>query len=319
MHDGDALNHDSMDDDALDAMRRVLSDGQAPGPPPLEAIAAKAQALRRRRRSGLAAAGSAAAGVAITAALLAAPGHPATTHLGSGPVHVNLADFSVDSNADGTVRLDLSAKRALDAPQLAGVLAQAGVPAVVRVGAFCGVTISPSGLHQAIVNIVAVGSGSASSRVTPQRKAGGFLIRPSAIPKNAEVSIDYSADRVTVGLVAANRPLTCVVSRAVKCAEFPAGAAAATTLPEAATTLPEAAATTLPEAAATTLAEAATTLPAPATTLAPATTMPATTGAAPIGGPPPGATTAVGPGALTWTCEAQVLQPAAYAATTTST
>ena len=138
MYDGDEVNHDDMDDDALDAMRRALSDLHAPGPPPLEAIAAKAQALRRRRRSGLAAAGSAAVAVAITAALLAATGHPATTHLGTGPVHVNLADFSVDSNSNGTVRLDLRAKQALDAPRLASVLAQAGVPAVVRVGAFCG-------------------------------------------------------------------------------------------------------------------------------------------------------------------------------------
>ena len=281
MHDGDELNHDDMDEAALEALRRALSDLRAPGPPPLEAIAAKARAHRRRRRSGLVAAGAGAAAVVITAALLATSGSPATSHLGSGPVHVNLADFSVDSSADGTVRVDLRAKQAPDARQLASVLAQAGVRAVVRVGAFCGATISPSGLHQAIVNVVASGSSSASSQVTPKREGGAFWIRPSAIPKNAEVSIGYSPGQVTVGLVAANRPLTCVVNTAVKCAVGPAAGAAATTLPAAA-------------------AGAATTL-------------------TPVGGPYSRSITAAGPvGVATW-CEVQVLAPSAYAATTTST
>ncbi len=331
MHD-DELNHDNMDDDALEAMRQALSDVPAPGAPPLEAIAAKAQAVRRRRRSSLAAAGSAATAVAITVALLVAPGHPAPTHLGAGPVHVNLAGFSVDSNADGTVRLELSAKQALDAPQLTGVLARAGVPAVVRVGAFCGATISPAGLHQAIVNVVARNPSSPSSQAT-RRQGGRFLIRPSAIPKNAELSIGYSADQVTVGLVPSNRPLTCVVNRAVRCAVGVAVGPAASalpastgTLPPAASTLPGAAASTLP-APATTLTPAAT---APAAT-APAATGPAATGPAAtapaatgpggtnfvtVGSPPPGLITPNGHKVLTWWCEAQVLQPAA---TTTST
>jgi hypothetical protein len=329
MHDGDELNHDDLDDDALDAVRRAFSDLHAPGPPPLEAIAAKAQALRRRRRrrrSGLAAAVSAAAAVAITAAVLAAPGHPATTHLGSGPVHVNLADFSVDSNADGTVRLDLRAKQAPDAPQLASVLAQAGVPAVVRVGAFCGATISPSGLHQAIINVVAINhvadsSSSAGLQVPAKGGGGGFLIRPSAIPKNAELSIGYSSGQVTLGLVAANRPLTCVVDRAVKCAELPAAGAAGTTLPARTGTIPPAA-STLPVAAATTLPAAATTLPVAAGTVAPAATTttspPAATTLVPVGSPAHRPTPAAGRGGVFW-CEVQVLAPPAYAATTTST
>ncbi len=347
MHDDDEMNQDETGEGALEALRRVLSDLRQPGPPPLEAIAARARALRRRRRSRWAAAGSAAAAVAITAAVLAAPAHPATTHLGSGPVHVNLADFSVDSTADGRVELELTAKHAPDAPQLARVLAQAGVRAVVRVGAFCGDTIPPSGLHLAIVNVVASGSSSDSSQVTPQRAGGGFWIRPSAIPKNAEVSIGYSPGQVTVGLVAANRPLTCVVSTAVKCAVGSAAGAAATTLPAAATTLP-AAATTLPAAAATlpaaattlpaaattlpaaaaTLPAAATTLPAAAATLpaaAAATTTPATTTpdaattVAPIGGNSSRSITAVSPGDVATWCEVQALAPSAYSATTTST
>ncbi len=342
MHDGDELNHDNMDDGALDALRRALSDVHTPGPPPLEAIAAKARAVRRRRRSGVAAVGSAAAVVAITAAVLAAPGHSATTHLGSGPVHVNLADFSVDSNADGTVRLDLSARQALDAPQLAGVLAQAGVPAVVRVGAFCGAAISPSGLRQAVVNVVARNSSAAGAQVAPQREGGRFLIRPSAIPKNAEISIGYSPDQVTVGLVAANRPLTCVVDRAVKCAELPTAGAGATTLPAPADTAPAdtapagtapagtapagtAPAGTAPAGTAPAGTAPAGTAPAgtaPAGTApagtAPAGTAPAGTASAPPGNPSPGATKAVGAGGLTWSCVAQVLQPSAYAATTTT-
>ena len=319
MHDGDEMNHDDMDEAALEALRRALSDLRAPGPPPLEAIAAKARAHRRRRRSGLVAAGSGAAAVVITAAVLAASGGPSSNHLGSGPVHVNLADFSVESGADGTVRVDLRAKQAPDAPQLASVLAEAGVRAVVRVGAFCGATISPAELHQAIVNVVANGRSSVSPQVTSTRDGGAFWIRPSAIPKDAEVSIGYSPSQVTVGLVAVDRPLTCVVNTAVKCAAATTlPAAAATTLPAAAaTTLPAAAATTLPAAAATTLpAAAATTLPAAAATTLPAaaaTTLP------PTGGASSRSITAAGPGVVATWCEVQALAPAARAATTTST
>lgn len=306
MRDGDELNHDGMDDDVLDALRRELSSARSAGPPPLDAIAAKARGHRRRRRSGLAGAGTAATAVAVAVALLATPGHPGTTNGGPGPVHVNLANFSVDGNADGTVRLSLSAKHAPDAPELASVLAQAGVPAVVRVGAFCGVTILPSGLDKAVTDVQGR-SGSGVSQVAAKPGGGAFLISPSAIPKNAELSIGYSAGKVTVGLVAVDRPMTCVVSTAVKCAEIPSGGAAATTLPASTGTLPSAA-TTLPPAATTTLpSAAATTVSTPAAS---------TTTLVPVGSSVP--TVAVAPQGRTSWCEVEVLPLSAYAATTTS-
>ena len=87
-----------------------------------------ASAKKRRSRRVLAAAGAACAAIGI-ALVLAVPGSQAR------PVHVHLAAWSVDTNPDGTVTFKL--RNTSQPARLQRVLAQAGVPAMVRRGEIC--------------------------------------------------------------------------------------------------------------------------------------------------------------------------------------
>jgi hypothetical protein len=87
-----------------------------------------ASAKKRRSRRVLAAAGAACAAIGIALAL-AVPGSQART------VHVHLAAWSVDTNPSGTVTFKL--RNISQASRLQHVLAQAGVPAMVRRGEIC--------------------------------------------------------------------------------------------------------------------------------------------------------------------------------------
>lgn len=114
-----------------------------PPRPPVTAVFARA----RRRRIGrrVATAGLAVTGAGlVTAAALHIPGQQAPVPQASGPpqasagtgVHVRLAaSWSVDTNADGTVRFRL--RDTSDPSRLQKALRQAGVPAVVRFGEIC--------------------------------------------------------------------------------------------------------------------------------------------------------------------------------------
>ena len=142
MHDDD-LNENHV----FDVIRDRLSKLTVAKPPPVEAIVARGRA--RRRRSGLAGMGLAAVGLAIALPVIITSINPAApavaTHprLGGGPVHVNLAAYSVDSNANGTVTVALAAKQSFNPSELRQVLAQAGIAAVVNVGAFAKRRTSP--------------------------------------------------------------------------------------------------------------------------------------------------------------------------------
>ncbi len=136
------------DDEELGALRDELSRTPAGEAPPLEAIVARGRAKRRRRRSGLAGTGVAAA--AVLAILFASVGGPAKMPSGH-KVHVNLAAYSVDSNANGTVTVTMAAKQTFDPKALREALAAAGVLAVVRVGKFCRTSDQPPGFSQVVV------------------------------------------------------------------------------------------------------------------------------------------------------------------------
>ena len=112
MHDDDMSDDDMngrgvTENELFGALRNGLSKLRVPQPPPLETIVARGRA--RRRRSGLAGMGLAAVGLAIALPVVIStvrtPASPVASHLrlGSGPVHVNLAAYSVDSNPNGTV------------------------------------------------------------------------------------------------------------------------------------------------------------------------------------------------------------------------
>jgi hypothetical protein len=87
-----------------------------------------ARATRRRRRRVLAAAGTACAALGLTVAL-AVPGGQAAA------VHVHLAAWSVDTHPNGTVTFKL--RNTSQPARLQHVLAEAGVPAMVRWGEIC--------------------------------------------------------------------------------------------------------------------------------------------------------------------------------------
>jgi hypothetical protein len=145
---------------------------------PSETVLARGDRRRLRRGlTGLAATGGA---LAIALALvLPSGGHPGRTAPapqaagtrpgGSQPalVHVNLAAWSVNQNADGLVLLQIHELK--DAAALQHALASAGVPAVVKFGQSCSAS-----QNRSAGGIVIAG---------PK----GFEIRPSSIPRGWEM------------------------------------------------------------------------------------------------------------------------------------
>jgi hypothetical protein len=87
-----------------------------------------ASARKRRSRRVLAAAGAACAAIGIALALAVPAGQ-------ARPVHVHLAAWSVDTNPNGTVTFRL--RNTSQPARLQHVLAEAGVPALVRRGEIC--------------------------------------------------------------------------------------------------------------------------------------------------------------------------------------
>jgi hypothetical protein len=296
-------DHHVNDDDVLGALRDGLSKLPVTQPPPLEAIVARGRA--RRRRSGLAGMGLAAAGLAIALpVILTSVNRPGgrvapSVRLGSGPVHVNLAAFSVDSNPNGTVSVKLARGQSFDPRELRQILAKAGVAAVVNYGAFCATPVQPAGFEQVVLNAAPgnryskPGTGSSPRSLTPG-EVTAMVIRPAAMPKRAELSIGYFPDHVAVTLVRVGGPLSCMAADPPACnipsagqarAATPPSPSGVTTAPAASTTLPSAstsvpsssvtyttgtsAATVVPGSGA---AQAATTMPAASTTLPPSAT-----------------------------------------------
>ena len=88
-----------------------------------------ATAHKRRRRRVLAAAAAACAAIGIAVALTLPSGSQAR------PVHVHLTAWSVDTHPDGTVTFKLH--NTSQPARLQHVLAQAGIPAMVRQGEIC--------------------------------------------------------------------------------------------------------------------------------------------------------------------------------------
>jgi hypothetical protein len=123
------MNEDSALTALTDHLREVRDSlGEVHMRVPASAIFAGA---RKRRRRGLAAAGTACAAVAAAVALTLtlAPGSQ------TRQVHVHLAAWSVDTNPNGTVAFEL--RNASQPARLQHVLAEAGVPAMVRWGEIC--------------------------------------------------------------------------------------------------------------------------------------------------------------------------------------
>jgi hypothetical protein len=200
MHDNDEMN-----DDALYAVRDSLAGMPTPVPPPLEAIVARGRARRRRSRR-LVAAGIAAAvvlAVAIGLSALAgkanAPKGPLATvlKLGTGPVHVELTAYSVNSNPNGTVTVTLTLGQTIDPSTLREILAQAGVPALFSIGFVYETPSQPPA------------PASGHRVISPSIEDGKIVlvITPSALPPGTELSIGYFPNHVAFRLVTIGAPM----------------------------------------------------------------------------------------------------------------
>jgi hypothetical protein len=183
---------------------------------PVEAIVSRGRSRVRRRNSGLAVAGVAAsAAIALpllSGSLLAgSTGHtgpPASTVAQPGNVHVHLADYSVDSNSDGTVTVTLPKEELGDPAGLRAALTRAGVPAQVRVGEWCHDATGGNQVTQALTDRP---SGDGKSRV--------IVITPSAIPSGYQLDFGIVANparpgthRIAIDLDRIGGPLVCASS-----------------------------------------------------------------------------------------------------------
>ena len=157
----------------------------------------------RRALIGVAAA-SAAAVVAIgAAAAIGTSGAPGRVE--ASPVHVHLADFTVDTNPGGTVTVTLSDVQILDPNALRQALAQAGVPAMVTPGSFCYNPVSDRTALLQAITFNQPGPGEASD----------VVITPSKLPAGSTLAIGYfqpfadEPGKPYFDLLIAGEPVTC--------------------------------------------------------------------------------------------------------------
>jgi hypothetical protein len=192
------------------------------------------RAARQRRPSGRAVAamrrpavraGALAAGVAVAAACVTFGGlsigrTAAPPPTGGGGVHIRTAAFTVDTSADGTVRVTWDKGKYIqntqDMASLQRALRRAGFPVLIRQGVFC------QGPHDS-GQLGEGGTGPGVGKVmTGHDAAGGkviFTFTPSAMPAGEELFIGYLSPAqiaITHGrpgsierLVPEGVPLTC--------------------------------------------------------------------------------------------------------------
>lgn len=144
-------------------------------------------ARHRRRPLALSAVAAAAAGLAASVLMLTGS-WPASGHT-PGAVHVNLAAWSVNTNPDGTVTFKV--KKMSDPTRLEHVLAEAGVPAIVRFGENCraqGHTLPVQGV---VSGPTYVGGTAGRPQFVDGRPypAWAYTITPSAMPSGARFMI----------------------------------------------------------------------------------------------------------------------------------
>lgn len=194
-----------MNDPTLTVIRDHLVEaqhalGDMPAGVPASEIFARVSKRRLRRAIAAVAAACVVIGLALALAL------PSGTR--PGPVHVHLAAWSVDTNPDGTVIFRL---RSVSHPaQLQRVLAEAGVPAMVRSGEIClaqgrhvllptrGIVTFLNGRLTPLGSVFLLG-GNGSGPNKPLNWA--WTIAPAKIPRNAHFVISS----IPGGHVPANR------------------------------------------------------------------------------------------------------------------
>ena len=160
---------------------------------PVERIETEGRARRRRRRAVVSATGV----VAVTGLALGVPAlsHPSTAppgarlSTGAGSVHIHTAAFTLDSQADGTLRVSWDKQRYFqDHAGLERALRAAGFPVLVKDGVFCKGPqddgyLSPSGSGHGVERVMH-GDRQSNGRVD-------LVFDPSAMPAGKQLFIGY--------------------------------------------------------------------------------------------------------------------------------
>jgi hypothetical protein len=157
-----------------------------------DAIAARA----RRRRLGRGLSGAGAAGVALGVGLAVAL---SGGQQGVRPVHVNLDAWSVNTTSSGQVNVTIRDLR--DPALLRQTLADAGVPAIVTSGEFCGTGKSLPDAKQVL------------TRAGRDAEGTIFAINPAAMPPGSELTLGTTSDgpaiAVAWSLISKSGHVTC--------------------------------------------------------------------------------------------------------------
>jgi hypothetical protein len=195
------VNDEETTHQVLTAVRSAVPDARMRTP--VEQIGGTARSRRRRRGlAGLTGAGL--AGVAALTMALSAGGIGTAGNGEARPGNAQLAAWTVQNGPDGTVNVTLHQTR--DAQGLQRVLAEHGVPAIVRFGEVCqpeGKTLPASELSQVLG---LSGSGLAVGGSDPVV----FRISPAKMPSGSKLSLDVLPNRVdTAALVPAGEGVTC--------------------------------------------------------------------------------------------------------------
>ena len=219
------MNHDEHpDDSALTAeLLGSVSELAVPGRPPLAAIIGRGRVHQRRRLAGFAGLGVTGAAAAIALALGLAGVFGAAPARGTGPVQTGA--FTLTSYANGNVSLDLS--QLFDPAALQRALAQHGIRALVKIGAYCSSSpAAPSPIRLGVLPGAGPGPGRTHHRATPGRGNGqgiwqsvtlpvkpsqlapmvdpvSMVINPAAMPARTELFIGYFDldQRIVVDLI----------------------------------------------------------------------------------------------------------------------
>jgi hypothetical protein len=195
------VNDEETTRQVLTAVRSAVPDARM-GTPAEEIMDTARSRRRRRRLAGLTGAGL--AGAAALTVALSAGGIGTAGDGGARPGNAQLAAWTVQNGPDGTVNVTL--RQARDAQRLQDVLAEHGVPAVVRFDEVC----QPEGKALPAPELSQVLGLSGSGLAVGGSNPVVFHINPAKMPSGSKLSLDVLPNRVgTAALVPAGDGVTC--------------------------------------------------------------------------------------------------------------
>ena len=194
--------HDEMsDNEVLRTAAGALSALPVPEPPDARAIMARGRTRGRRRLAGIGLAGTAAAAAAALSLASVLAGAPAPA-LATGTIRT--AAFTLVKNTNGTATLTLSLAQTFNPRALQQALAQDGIPALIKIGAYCSSQPAPHPpdgmISDQLPDGTPVAKGPGRYPVPPDAVV---VINPALVPAGTELSFDYlnNGKSLTVSLI----------------------------------------------------------------------------------------------------------------------